>query len=145
MPQQFPHTGYHFGVFFLFPQFNFNAAFKSVSGLGFTSGSQEEVEGGNNGFKHSLTAQGNFSKLSLERGFTNDRGLYEWCEGTHTTLKTQPCNILISLLNKHEMPVKNYLIFNAIPKGWTAGGLDVNSKTVMMEKVSFTYQNFILI
>jgi len=144
MPQ-FPFTGHHFGVYFLFPQFEFKAEFASVSGLGFSSGSQTLREGGIAGFSHSLTDNGNFEQLVLTRGFTEDMGLYEWCEGTHNTLRVTPCNILICLLDKQSMPVKNWLIFHAIPKGWTGGSLSATSNTVMMESVSFTYQNFILI
>lgn len=148
MPQAFPHTSYHFGVFFLFPQFNFNANFQSVSGLNFSSGGAENSikEGGNNGIKLPLTGPGSYAALKLERGFTDDLGLFDWCEQTHTTMKTQPCNILVSLLDKHEMPVKNWLIFNAIPTSWTAGDLSVSNNTsVMVESISLNYQNFILI
>lgn len=145
MPKQFPFIGHHFGVHFLFPKFNLNAEFTEVSGLNFTSGAATQKEGGNPGFSHRLTDHGTFSDLTLKRGFTDDMGLYEWCEGTHATMKTQPCNILVSLLDKHEIPVKNWLIFHAIPKSWDGGSLSVTNSSVMMESVSFSYQNFILI
>lgn len=148
MPQAFPYSGYHFGVFFLFPQFNFNATFQSVSGLDFSSGSAESgmKEGGNNGVRLPLTSSGSYSGLKLERGFTADLGLYDWCEQTHTTMKTSPCNILVSLLDKQEYPVKNWLIFNAIPTSWSTSGLSVsNSTSIMVESISLSYQNFILI
>ncbi len=145
MPQQFPYVGYHFGVFFLFPKFNFDGNFKSVSGLDFSSAPETVAEGGISGFSHSLTNRGSYSSLKLERGFTDRRELYEWCEGTHNTLQTQPCNILISLLDKNEFPVKNWLVFHAIPTAWSTGGLGVDNKTPMIESVSFSYQNFILI
>lgn len=144
MPQ-FPFTGYHFGVYFLFPQFQFNAEFATVTGLGFSSGTEARNEGGIAGFTHSLTDRGSYNQLVLTRGLTTDMGLYEWCESTHNTLKTQPCNILISLLDKQSMPVKNWLLFHAIPKSWTGGGLDASSSSILMESVSFSYQNFILI
>jgi len=145
MLQQFPYIGHHFGVFFLFPKFNFNGNFSAVSGLDFSSNPVSQKEGGLAGFSHSLTDIGSFSSLTLKRGFTDDDKLYEWCESTHNTMKTQPCNILISLLNKQNLPVKNWLVFNAVPKSWESGGLSADNKTVMVESVSFTYQNFILI
>lgn len=84
--------------------------------------------------------------LQLKRGLTQDRALYEWCEQTMTTMKTQPCNILVSALDKRGLPVKNWLIFNAFPTGWNAHGMDVSSKTeVMVEDVTLAYQSFILI
>ncbi len=145
MLQQFPHVGFHFGVFFLFPKFNFNGNFSSVAGLDFSYSPASLNEGGISGYSHSLTSRGSFSNLTLKRGFTDDARLYEWCEETHATMNTQPCNILVSMLDKHNLPVKNWLIFNAIPTSWDGGGLDVTSKTVMMESVTFSYQNFILI
>jgi phage tail-like protein len=148
MLQPFPITKYHFGVFFLFPQFNFNAGFQSVSGLGMKTGGKGSIrEGGNNGMALPLTESASFTgTLTLKRGLTQDRALYEWCEGTLTTMKTQPCNILVSALDKRSMPVKNWLIFNAFPTGWDAGGLDVSSTSdVMVENVTLAYQSFILI
>lgn len=145
MVKSFPHIGYHFGVFFLFPNITFDASFKSVSGLDFSIGTASRTEGGINAFSHRLTDRGSYGTLQLQRGFTEDHGLYAWCEGTHVTLETQPCNILISMLDTKSMPVKNWLVFHAIPTSWSSGGLDVSNKQVMMESVSFSYQNFMLI
>ncbi|MCH2225985.1 MAG: phage tail protein, partial [Crocinitomicaceae bacterium] len=83
--------------------------------------------------------------LTLSRGFTKDRTLFDWCENTHNTLQVKPCNILISLLDKQQNPVKSWLLFHVIPTSWTGGDLGANNNTVMMESVTFTYQNFILI
>ena len=145
MPQQFPYVGYHFGVFFIFPQFNFNGNFQSVKGLDFASGVAAMKEGGNNGFSHQLTDHGTFSSLTLERGFTDNRALYEWCEQRHNTLSASPCNVLVSILDRNGFPVKNWLLFHVIPKSWSGGSLNVTNNSVMVESVSFTYQNFILI
>jgi phage tail-like protein len=148
MDRSFPYTSYHFDVSFLFPQFKFNAGFQEVSGLSFTGSGGEsasETEGGNNGFSLPLTGQGSFTDLVLSRGFTADMGLYDWCEQTIMTMKTQPCNILVSLLDKESMPIKNWLIFNAFPKSWTAGGFKAGDKNIMIEKVTLNYHNFILI
>lgn len=140
-----PYLKHHFGVFFLFPKFNFNASFTTVSGLNFGYTPTTRAEGGISGYSHSLTDRGSYGTLELKRGLSADLGLYEWCEGTSNTLKTQPCNILVSLLNEQSMPVRNWLIFHAIPKKWSADNLDVSSKEVLMEQVSLSYQNFILI
>ncbi|MGB3465144.1 MAG: phage tail protein [Cyclobacteriaceae bacterium] len=144
MPQ-FPHLKHHFGVYFLFPQFNFNANFTSVSGLNFGYNPVVMAEGGISGYSHSLTDRGSYGTLELKRGLSSDLGLYEWCEGTVNTLKTQPCNVLVSLLDEKSMPVRNWLIFHAIPVKWSADGLDVSSSEVLMEDISLSYQNFILI
>ena len=141
----FPYLKYHFGVYFLFPQFNFNAEFKSVSGLDFSYSPQVQEEGGIAGFSHQLTARGSSSSLVLSRGLTADKGLYIWCEETVQTMKTQPANVLISLLDKQNYPVKNWLIFHAIPTKWGTNGLDAGSSEVLMESMTLSYQNFILI
>ncbi len=145
MPQSFPYKKYNFGVYFLFPKFNFNGSFQSVSGLGFNAGTEERLEGGLAGFKHQLTDVGTYSKLTLKRGFTEKSDLYEWAESTHNTLKATPCNILVSLLNKQGFPEKNWLVFHAIPKSWSAGELEATSSDIMIETITFSYQNFILI
>ncbi|NOQ70862.1 MAG: hypothetical protein GQ574_02605 [Crocinitomix sp.] len=145
MLQPFPYHNYRFGVFFLFPKYNFNGNFQSVSGLSFSAAGTDRAEGGIAAFKHKLTDQGTFGKLSLKRGFTTDSGLYEWCEETHNTMKAQPCNILVSLLDKRGMPVRNWLIFHAIPRGWTAGSLESSQSQILVESIDLSYQNFILI
>jgi len=144
MPQ-FPYFKYHFGVYFLFPRFSFNAEFKSVSGLDLGYQPTPQAEGGIAGFSHQLTARGSHSSLVLSRGMTADKSLYEWAEGTVATMKTQPANILVSLLDKQNYPVKNWLVFNAIPTKWSTDGFDATSANVMMESMTLTYQNFILI
>lgn len=140
-----PYVGDRFGVFFLLPQLNFNGSFKSVSGLNFNSGTATEVEGGVAGFSHQLTDRGSYGKLTLSRGFTDNHELYNWCQFTNSTMQTISGNILISLLDRQQMPVKSWLVFHAIPKSWTAGDLDASTNSIMMESVTFTYQNFMLI
>ena len=132
-------------MFFLFPKFNFNASFQTVSGLNFGYTPESKAEGGISGFSHSLTNRGSYGTLELKRGLTSDLGLYDWCEGTSNTLVTQPCNVLVSLLDEQSNPVRNWLVFHAIPIKWSADGLDVSSSDVLMENVSLSYQNFILI
>ncbi|OFZ06807.1 MAG: hypothetical protein A3D92_13175 [Bacteroidetes bacterium RIFCSPHIGHO2_02_FULL_44_7] len=142
---QFPYTKYHFGVFFLFPQINFNASFKSVQGLSFSYDTEKHAEGGVAGFSHQLTDRGSYASLVLSRGLTADRGLYEWCKGTVDTMNAQPCNILVSLLDNNNLPVKNWLIFHAIPTNWSVDGFDASTSDVVMESMTLSYQNFIMI
>lgn len=141
----FLYSKHHFGVFFLFPKFNFNASFKSVGGLSFSYTPDERTEGGVSGFTHSLTNTGTHGSLVLSRGLSADKELYDWCEGTVNTMKTQPCNILISLLDNNNLPVKNWLIFHAIPTNWSVDGFDASTSDVVMESVTLSYQNFIMI
>jgi len=145
MLQQFPFTNYRFAVFFLLPEVNINAGFESVSGLGFSAEVTSKVSGGEVGSKYHLTGQGAFSSLTLKRGFTQDRGLYEWCRSTHDTMQAKPCNILISLLDKGQLPLKNWLLFHAIPKAWNTGGLTATANGYVTETIEISYQNFILL
>ncbi|NRA12941.1 MAG: phage tail protein [Crocinitomicaceae bacterium] len=127
------------------PHINVNAGFKSVSGLSFSYAPDPHAEGGVSGFTHQLTNRGTHAPLVLSRGFSADRGLYHWCEGTVNTMHTQPCNILISLLDNNNLPVKNWLIFHAIPTKWSVDGFDAGTSGVVMESISLTYRNFIMI
>jgi len=145
MIQQFPYSKYRFGVFFLLPTVNINAGFETVSGLGFSAQGTDEIDGGKVGLKRHLTGQGSYNKLTLTRGFTFDRGLYEWCRETHDTMQATPCNILISLFDNLNLPVKNWLLFDAIPTGWNSDGLDAKSNAFMTETISITYKDFMMI
>jgi phage tail-like protein len=141
----FPYSKHHFGVFFLLPQVNVNAGFKSVSGLSFSYAPEVHAEGGVSGFSHQLTNRGTHPSLVLTRGFSADRGLYEWCKSTVDTMNAQPCNILISLLDNNNMPVKNWMIFHAIPTNWSVDGFDASTSAVVVESVTLSYRNFIMI
>ncbi|WP_062056390.1 phage tail protein [Aquimarina longa] len=145
MPQQFPYSAHRFGVYFLSPLFRFDAGFQSVNGLGFSYESETHAEGGISGYSHNLTNRGSYNNLTLSRGFTKDQGLYLWCEATHNTMQTMPANILVSLLDNQGLPIKNWLIFHAIPKSWSPGDLEASTSKIMVESVSFSYQSFILI
>ena len=122
-----------------------NAGFKSVSGLSFSYAPEVHAEGGVSGFSHQLTNRGTHPSLVLTRGFSADRGLYEWCKSTVDTMNAQPCNILISLLDNNNMPVKNWMIFHAIPTNWSVDGFDASTSAVVVESVTLSYRNFIMI
>ncbi|MEL7145232.1 MAG: phage tail protein, partial [Bacteroidota bacterium] len=135
----------HFSAFFMFPLANVNAAFKTIKGLSFSYTPEKLDEGGVSGYSHNMTNRGSFGTLSLERGFTNDSRLYEWCDLTNMTMRTQPCDILISLLDEQSMPVKNWLVFHAIPTKWSTEDLDSDATGFMMENISLSYRNFMLL
>lgn len=132
-------------MFFLLPHINVNAGFKSVSGLSFSYEPEVHAEGGVSGFSHQLTNRAKHPSLVLTRGFSADRGLYEWCKNTADTMQAQPCDILISLLDNNNMPVKNWMIFHAIPKNWSVDGFDASTSGVVVESVTLSYRNFIMI
>lgn len=145
MLEQFPYTDHRFSVVFLLPGLSINAGFESASGLGFSSAEADKISGGQVGFQQHLTGQGSFGDLILKRGFTYDKGLYAWCRTTNDTMQALPCNILISLLDRQGLPIKNWLLFDAIPKGWSTGDLTATAKGYLSETINISYQNFILL
>ncbi len=146
MLQLFPHKKHRFEVFFLFPKLAFGTSFQSVGGLNTGYSPETVAEGGVSGFSHQLTNRGSFGPLSLTQGLTPDRRLYEWCSQTFSTMNAEPCNILISLLDSRSMPVKNWLVFHAIPTNWSVGDLSAEGQTgIVVESVSCTYQSFMMI
>lgn len=143
-----PFESYRFEVFFLDPTININAAFQSVSGFSLSSVQKEIKAGGANEEIQPILDSIHTKSLTLTRGFTHDRMLYEWCR---TSLEKQSldeyksCDILISLLSKYGLPLKSWLLFNAIPKGWSVDDFSASNNKFSIESIQIAYQKFIMI
>ena len=142
---EFPHRGYRFNVSFMFPGVNVQANFQSVSGLSGGYSPEPFVEGGVSAFTHKLTSRSAFTPLTLKRGLTSSRLLYNWCDVTFKTMRTVPTDVLISLLDEKQQPVESWMVLQAIPTNWSASNFDATSSSVVFETLTLNFQNFIRI
>lgn len=142
-----PYLSHHFRVSFLGigGLSERNTHFQSVSGLSVSFEPEPHKEGGEPRFSHKLTDTPSYGPLVLKRGLIDDLELWAWCTATFTTMHTVPVNMVISLLGSDHMPVKNWFVVGAIPKGWSTSNFNAESTNIMIETITLNYQYFIRI
>lgn len=141
----FPHKAYRFRVSFFVEGEEVEAYFQSVGGLSGSYTAESYPEGGIAGYQHQLTSRASFGPLTLKRGMTRDRQLYDWCEEVFLTMHTVPRDVLVSLFDEQQEVVDSWLILHAIPTNWSASDLSADSSAIVIESMQMSYQHFIRI
>ena len=90
-----------------------------------------------------------FSDITLERGATSDRSLYDWfaevvqlASGLGLTDPAYKRNLDLVQLDRDGSPVRRWSIYNAWPTKFVAGDWDATSDDVLIESVTLTYDYF---
>ena len=90
-----------------------------------------------------------FSDITLERGATSDRGLYEWLSevvqltsGLGLTDHAYKRSLDLVQLDRDSAVVRRWSIYNAWPTKFVAGDWDNTADEVLIEAVSLTYDYF---
>lgn len=137
-----PPVGFYFMVVFLaggiLPNL-LDIRFQKVSGLTSTIETQEIKEGGENLFVSRLPTRVTYDNLILERGVVIGSLLSAELNTAMSTLRFQPANVLVMLLNAQNSPIANWLCQNAYPVKWSISGLDANQNAVVIETMELTY------
>ncbi len=120
-----------------------DAQFQEISGIDPHIDIEEYVEGGVNGYVHSLPGVTKHSNLVLKRGYvTQASSLAQWAEQTvGTTLGTaiQTQVITVSLLDPTQQPQVVWTLQNAWPVKWEVGQLDASKNEVLTETLEIAY------
>lgn len=118
-------------------------AFAEVSGLDVEIEIETVVEGGENTFVHRLPKGAKHSNLVLKRGIADaSNGLASWCKEVlegGLVKQIKPRNILISLCDQNNAPVRSWAFSNAYPVKWSTGGLDASKNAIAIETIEFAY------
>ncbi len=118
-----------------------DVAFQKISGLSTTITTQDIVSGGDNFNKYSLPTRVTHGNLVLERGLVVKSALDIAFDAAMNTMILVPSNVLVSPLNKDNLPVYGgWLFVNAYPVKWTLSDFDANANQVVIETLEFAYK-----
>ncbi|NER78561.1 MAG: phage tail protein [Leptolyngbya sp. SIO1D8] len=142
---QNPPVGFYFMVTFLVGGFVPNLLdirFQKVSGLSSTIETTEVREGGENLFVHRLPTRVTYENLLLERGMVIGSPLNVEFNLAMSTLKFQPGNVLVMLLNAKNIPISSWLFQETYPLRWSVSDLDANQNAVVIDTMELAYTRF---
>ena len=116
------------------------AAFSECSGLSSETAVVEYREGGESRIRK-LPGQTKFSNLTLRRGVTEDRTLWEWRQ-TVVNGKVERRNGSVVLLDTAHNEVARWNFFEAWPAKWEGPHLNARSSDVCIETLELAHEGF---
>lgn len=140
-----PPVGFYFVVTFLIAGFLPNPLdirFQRVSGMTSTVETTEVREGGENLFAHRLPTRITYDNLVLERGMVIGSVLNVEFNVAMSTLKFEPGNVLVMLLNAKDIPIAGWLFQETYPLKWAVSDLDANQNAVVIDTMELAYTRF---
>ncbi|NEQ32298.1 MAG: phage tail protein [Leptolyngbya sp. SIO4C5] len=140
-----PPVGFYFTVAFLVGGFLPNLLdirFQRVSGITSTIEATEVREGGENLFSHRLPTRVTYDNLVLERGMVIGSALNVEFNVAMSTLRFQPGNVLVALLNAKDIPIAAWLFQKTYPVKWSVSDLDANQSAVVIDTMELAYSRF---
>jgi phage tail-like protein len=145
-PADYPPTAFHYAVRLAGSQSAADSRFKEASGLGVELGVEEQVEGGENRFRHRLPTAPKYSNLVLKRGLlVAAQPFFNWCKETlqnNFASRISPKGVQLVLLDEKAQPLKTWSLYNAFPVKWSTSDFNAVEGQVLIESVELTYQYF---
>jgi phage tail-like protein len=143
----YPPTAFYFKVSFAATLGMDDTSFQEVSGISSEMTTEEVIEGGENRYVHKLPTAIKHSNLELKRGIAPMTSpLVRWCRSVMEAdfiipIVAQP--IIVSLMNKYQVPIRVWTFANAFPVKWEVDGFSSTKNEVAIEKIvlSYTYSN----
>ncbi len=146
------------------------ALFTKCSGIKVSRDIDEFREGGLNNYAHKLPGVVKYENLTLERGLTMSRALWDWCQQGRYDFQVRRLNFSIiqgapghnlitgigggalnmsdtafGMLGKGFGKVKHWDVENAYPVSWSMSDLDAsNSETVAIETLEIAHHGLTL-
>lgn len=119
------------------------AAFQECGGIGSEMEVKEYNEGGNNGPARKLAGRPKFNNITLKRGVTYDRDLYDWHEqwlwGESGTRRSGS----IILKNREGAEVVRWDFVEAWPVKWTGPTFNAESNEVAIEEIELANEGIV--
>lgn len=117
--------------------------FQKVSGLGVTVKVEPVIEGGQNDYVHKLPGAKQWQDLELERGIVNNDKMLDWlnhCTGYGPSAAlARSTHGAIILYDDDLRPLRKWHFFGAFPVSWSGPSFDVDSDTIITEKLVLTH------
>ena len=116
------------------------AGFSEVGGLSTETTIIEYREGNEETRARKLPGQGKFNNITLKRGYTNSKELYEWrkkvIEG-----KTQRLPGTITLLDESRKPALVWKFFEAWPCKWAGPAMNAKNNDIAIEEMDLAVES----
>lgn len=119
------------------------ASFTDVGGLTTETEVIEYREGSESAAVRKLPGITKYSNVTLKRGLTQDRSLWEW-RATVIQGQTRRANVAIYLLDESRRPVLTWLLREAWPCKWEGPLFNAKSSEVAIETLELTHEGLTL-
>jgi phage tail-like protein len=113
-------------------------AFREVSGIGIETEVTEVREGGSNDV-HKLPGRIKFPNVTLKRGFTGSRELYDWA-ASHATGKGVRRSVTITLMDLKGATTASWTLNRAFPVKWQPPSLNASGNEVLIETLELAHE-----
>lgn len=118
--------------------------FLECTGLSMEREVKEVVEGGVNDFVHKLAGRTKWSNITLRRGISYSRDLWDWyCAGLYSG-KVKRVNLSIILGNAELKKVKQWDVYDAFPVRWSGADLSTDTLQVAIESLEIAHHGMLL-
>jgi phage tail-like protein len=115
------------------------AEFMECSGLSMEREVKEYSEGGVNDFVYKMAGRTKWSNITLRRGITYSRDLWDWYRHGLYDGKIKRINISIILGNAELKKVKQWDVFDAYPVKWSGADLSTSTLQVALESIEIAH------
>lgn len=139
---QNPPVGFYFLATFLIGGIVPNPLdirFQSISGMTSTIETTSLKEGGENLYTHNLPNRVTYENLVLKRGMVIGSLLNVEFNVAMSTMRFQPGNVIVMLLNAQDIPVSAWLFLETYPLKWSVSDLDATQNGVVIDTMELTY------
>jgi len=104
----------------------------------------EITEGGVNDYVHKRPGKLKLTNITLKRGLTYDRELWNWCRrGMYDGMVTRK-NLSIIIGNSEYLKVKQWDVFGAFPVKWELVSLNASTMEIAWEQIELAHNGFAL-
>jgi phage tail-like protein len=114
------------------------AVFTEMSALQFETAVTEVEEGGSNGFVHRLPGRTKVANITLKRGLTASRALYEWyAEIVQGRFSTR--NVTVVVYDAGGDELARWVFLAAFPVKWTGPQLTADGRAAAVETLELAH------
>jgi phage tail-like protein len=102
-------------------------------------------EGGQNLYEHKLPVRTKFSDLILKRGMLTDSQVIGWCTQALFNRVFLPAQIIVTLRNEKDQPLKAWKVNNAWPRKWSVSDFNATENSIVVETLELSYSYFTVV
>ncbi len=115
------------------------AEFLECGGLTMEREVKEYEEGGVNDFVHKMPGRMKYSNITLKRGITYDRGLWNWFRVGMYDGNVKRVNMSVILGNAEGRKAKQWDVYEAFPVKWSGADLSTSTLEVAAETLEIAH------
>jgi phage tail-like protein len=122
--------------------------FREISGLELTIGTQDVVEGGQNGFVHKLPGRITWPNITFKKGLTQSDNLFAWINGVSGDGYAAQSNVLdrktgaIAVVDHEGNPLRSWNLIDVFPVKWSGPSFGTDSQSPLEESLEITHHGF---